>query len=606
MSSTPPVLYLKDISLNIGKDELFSEVNLQLYKNERVCLVGKNGSGKSTLLKIIAHLVEATNGEIFIQPGLKVGYLPQTTVFPANQTIYQYVLNEKNTEKNKYQADIILGKLKVPNAELMKNLSGGMQRRASLAKSLIENPDIVLLDEPTNHLDIESIIWLEQYLNQYKGSVICISHDRRFLDNISNKVWWLYNRQIQTNNKGFKFFDEWADFIIQQQIVAVKKLHQQLDTENSWLAYGVTARRKRNQGRLEKLFQLRAKLKNETTELNKQNQTLKIDELSKKNNAKIVLEMNNVSLDFTQEQQTKKILNNFSIKIIKGERIGIIGANGSGKSSFLKLITNELKPDSGRIKLGANLKISYFDQNRNLLNGEKTLWETLCPNGGDQVKLSDRFMHVVAYLKNFMFDSKQAHSPVSSLSGGEASRLLLAKILADPGNFLIFDEPTNDLDMDTLDILEELLTNSKSTMLIVSHDRDFLDRITTRSLVFKGDAEITDYFGGYTDYQDFQKINLAKAKNPIQPPKIETEKAKTNNKLTYNLQRELDLLPEKIEKITIEIKQLNQVLADPDLFDKNPELFTQTIKKFEQKKNEIEQSEQRWLELAEMAEQIKK
>jgi ATP-binding cassette subfamily F protein uup len=604
--SAPPVLYLKDVSLNIGKDELFSEVNLQLYKNERVCLVGKNGSGKSTLLKIIANLIEASNGEIFIQPGLKVGYLPQTTTFSENQTIYQYVLNNKDTDQNKYQADIILGKLKVPNIELMKNLSGGMQRRASLARSLIENPDIVLLDEPTNHLDIESIIWLEQYLNQYKGSVICISHDRRFLDNISNKVWWLYNRQIQANNKGFKFFDEWADFIIQQQVASVKKLHQQLDTENSWLAYGVTARRKRNQGRLEKLFQLRAKLKNETIELNKQNQTLKISELSKKNNAKIVLEMNNVSLNFTQDQQAKKILNNFSVKIIKGERIGIIGANGSGKSSFLKLITGELKPDTGKIKLGANLEISYFDQNRNLLNTEKTLWETLCPNGGDQVKLSDHYMHVVAYLKNFMFDSKQAHSPVSSLSGGEASRLLLAKILADPGNFLIFDEPTNDLDMDTLDILEELLTNSKSTMLIVSHDRDFLDRITTRSLVFKGDAEIIDYFGGYTDYQDFQKINLTKTKSPTQSLKAEPEIAKISNKLTYNLQRELDLLPEKIDKITAEIEQLNQLLADSDLFDKNPELFAQTIKKFEQKKNELEQSEQRWLELAEMAEQIKK
>lgn len=606
MSAAPPVLYLKDVSLNIGKDELFVGVNLHLYKNERVCLVGKNGSGKSTLLKIIAGLVEATDGKIFIQPGLKVGYLPQTTTFPEEQTIYQYVLDNKNTEQNKYQADIILEKLKVPNLGLMKNLSGGMQRRASLARSLIEEPDVVLLDEPTNHLDIESIIWLEQYLNQYKGSVICISHDRRFLDNISNKVWWLHNRQIQSNNKGFKFFDEWADFIIQQQIVAVKKLHQQLDTENHWLAYGVTARRKRNQGRLEKLFQLRAKLKNENAALNKQNQTLKIDELNKKNNAKIVLEMNNASLNFVQEQQTKKILNNFSIKLIKGERVGIISANGSGKSSFLKLITGELKAETGKIKLGANLEISYFDQNRNLLNPEKTLWETLCPNGGDQVKLTDRFMHVVAYLKNFMFDSKQAHSPVSSLSGGEASRLLLAKILANPGNFLIFDEPTNDLDMDTLDILEELLTNSKSTMLIVSHDRDFLDRITTRSLVFKGDAEITDYFGGYSDYQDFQKVSLAKTKSPAQVSKVEPEKEKTNNKLTYNLQRELDLLPGKIDKISIEIEQLNLILADAELFDKNPELFNQTIKKFEEKKNEIEQSEQRWLELAEMAELVKK
>jgi ATP-binding cassette subfamily F protein uup len=605
MSATPPVLYLKDICLSLGKDELFADLNLQLYKNDRVCLVGKNGSGKSTLLKIIAGLVEATDGKIFIQPGLKVGYLPQTTIFPEEQTIYQYVLNDKHSDENRYLADIILEKLKVPNKGLMKHLSGGMQRRASLARSLVENPDIVLLDEPTNHLDIESIIWLEQYLNEYKGSVICISHDRRFLDNISNRTWWLYKRQIYSNNKGFKFFDEWSDIIRQQQIAELKKLHQQLDTENAWLAYGVTARRKRNQGRLEKLHQLRAKLKNENSELNKQNQTLKIDELNKKNSAKIVLEMNNVSLNFSHEQQIKEILNNFSMRIIKGERIGIIGANGSGKSSFLKLITGELKPDSGKIKLGANLEISYFDQNRNLLNPEKTLWETLCPNGGDQIKVNDRFMHVVAYLKNFMFDSKQAHSPVSSLSGGEASRLLLAKLLANPGNFLIFDEPTNDLDMDTLDILEELLTSSKSTMLIVSHDREFLDRITTRSLVFKGDGEIIDYFGGYSDYKDFQKISLNKSKNPTQISKSENDQVKVSNKLTYTLQRELDLLPGKIDKINEEIEQLNIILSDANLFDKDPGKFNQTIKNFEKKKAELEQFELRWLELAEMAEQYK-
>ncbi len=609
MSNIQPVLYLKDLSISLGKEQLFAEVNLQLYKGDRICLVGKNGSGKSTMLKIIAGTIEHTDGMIFVHPGLSIGYLPQATSFVDEQTIYEYVLEvfikKEDWERHKYLADIFLNQLKVPSNGLMKHLSGGMQRRVTLTRALIQNPDIILLDEPTNHLDIESIIWLEQYLNEYKGSVICISHDRRFLDNISNKSWWLYKRRLFVHNKGFKFFNIWAEDIAQQQTAILQKLYQQLDTENTWLAYGVTARRKRNQGRLEKLLQLRTKLKSEIAEFAHQNKNLRIDTFDKKATAKSVIELNHVCLSFANNNEPKKILHNFSMRIIKGERIGIIGANGSGKSSFLKLIIGSLKPDSGKVKLGTNLSISYFDQNREQQDPDKTLWETLCPNGGNQLKVGARFVHVLTHLKNFMFDSKQATSPVSSLSGGEASRLLLAKILADPGNFLIFDEPTNDLDMDTLDILEEVLSHSKSTMLIVSHDREFLNRITTRCLVFKGKGEIIDYFGGYDNYNECNKVSIATKKIVSISKNEQTPKERTTSKLTYNLQREFDLLPEKIDNFTAEITKLQEILADTELFEQNPKKFNKAIKDFDYKKLELEQAELRWLELAEIVENLR-
>lgn len=593
-----PLFYFKDLSLSFGQTPLFSNISAQVSAKDRVCLIGKNGSGKSTLLKLMAGEIEPDQGELYYHPGIKISYLLQQPVIEQDLTIYQYVLQNISLKKGEelehksYLADIILEKLQLDGEKYLSKLSGGQLRRADLARTLVIEPDLLFLDEPTNHLDIGSIEWLEGYLNNFSGGLIVVSHDRAFLRNISNKTIWLDRGKLLYNKLGFNDFERWSEETFAQEERELIKLGKELDKENIWLQQGVTARRKRNQQRLQNLYELRAKLKSDKSRFGQIENGIKLDSLALNNRSKLLVEMENVSFEFPE----RKIFKPFSLSILKGEVIGVMGCNGAGKSTLIKLITGDLKPSSGSIKLGHSLERSYLDQSRGEIDPEKTLWETLCPNGGDTIFLGgSKPKHVVAYLKDFLFDGKQAKSKVSTLSGGEQNRLLLARLLINPGNFLILDEPTNDLDMDTLDMLVEILSEYKGTLLIVSHDRDFLERLVNRTLIIDNN-QVHDHAGGYYDYVASTKAVVKEAKVIKEQPK----KTSSNNKLSYKYERELELLPGKIEILISEINELEKDLGDPDLYSKDPDYFNDLTNKITSKREQIEEFEMRWLELEEL------
>ena len=470
MSVEPPIYALKSVSLSFGTNQLFSDVNLYINRGDKISLIGRNGSGKSTLLKVISGVQEPDSGEIFIQPGIKIAYMPQEPDFSGFTTLRDVILSGLSDKTQNYKADKLIQLFNI-NADISPlTASGGEKRKAALAKTLIGDPDILLLDEPTNHLDITTIEILENVIKNFLGAVVVISHDRMFLSNISQTTFWLDRGILRRNNKGFKFFEEWQDQVIEQEIIEQKNLNKKLEEETEWLHKGVTARRRRNQGRLRRLQQLRLERKEQIKQIG--NINLNVEEGDYR--SKLVIEAKNISKSFGEHL----IVKDFSTRIIKGNKIGIAGPNGAGKTTLIKLLTKRLEPDSGFVRIGKNLQEAYFDQNRLSLDPKKTLWQTLCDKG-DHILVHGQYRHVIAYLKDFLFRPDQAHCPVSALSGGEKNRLMLAVALAQPSNFLVLDEPTNDLDMDTLDLLQEVLSDYEGTMLIVSHDRDFLDRVVT-------------------------------------------------------------------------------------------------------------------------------
>lgn len=608
-----PLLFLKNAVITFGGEPLFQDISFHIMPEERICLIGRNGCGKSTLLKVLAGEVQLDAGEYYVKPGTQIGYLPQVTTFDEADSVYDYVLQglvlqegESYADKT-YLADQVLTPLNLIGTKPMKRLSGGKLRRATLAKALIAKPDILLLDEPTNHLDLTSIEWLESYLRSYQGSVVCISHDRAFLRAISEKTFWLDRGKLRVNGKGYQHFEEWSSHILQLEVLELQKLSKKMEAENLWLQQGVTARRKRNQQRLGEVFRLREKLQADRNNQRRVVATAKLPPLTANQTNSMVLEMEEVAHEFHDVTPPKRTLTNLSLRIMKGERVGMAGRNGAGKTTFLRLLTGALAPVSGRIRLGNNVQISYFDQKREALDPARTLWETLCPEGGDTVKVGEEFRHVSAYLKDFLFDSSQMHSPVSSLSGGEASRLLLARMLANPGNFLILDEPTNDLDMDTLDLLQDILSSYNGTLLIVSHDRDFLDRIVTRTLVFEGDGTVEDYVGGYSDYVVEQKAAQMASRQAARKKEQEHSIAAPKNtaaKLSYKHKRELEQLPEQIERLMLEVQQLEATMDDPAFYATNPEAFNTTAGLLEEKKQLLATAEIRWLELEEMRDAV--
>jgi ABC transport system ATP-binding/permease protein len=599
-----PLFYFRNLSLSFGEKSLFNNISAQIMAKERICLVGKNGSGKSTLLKLMAREEDPDKGEIYSSPGIKIGYLSQQPLPEKDMSVYDYVLqnielnNGETIEQKSYFADIILEKLRLPGSKMLSKLSGGNLRRADLARILVMEPDLLFLDEPTNHLDITSIEWLEEYLKNFAGGVVIVSHDRAFLRNISNKTIWLDRGKLICNTLGYNDFDRWSEEVFSQEERELNKLGKELDKENLWLQQGVTARRKRNQQRLHSLYDLRDKLKSNKSRFRNIGSEIKLDASSLNNKAKLVVELVDVSFSFTDVEPAKLILDPFSMSIQKGETIGIMGRNGAGKSSLIKLLTGSLAPTSGHIKFGTNLKYSYLDQSRSEIDPEKTLWETLCPNGGDTVFIQDRPKHVVAYLKDFLFNGSQAQARVSTLSGGEQNRLLLAKLLMNPGNFLILDEPTNDLDMDTLDMLVEILSDYKGTLLIVSHDRDFLERLVTRTIIIER-PNLHDYAGGYYDYlSSIKPTEVTKKTSSIsKEPRI---KEKNSKKLSYNYERELSLLPTQIDELTIETQKLEIELNDPSLYTIDPDRFNELTLKIGKNREKLEVAEMRWLELEEM------
>lgn len=511
----PPILTIKGARLSFGTNELFTNVELYINRGDKISLVGRNGCGKSTLLKVIARDIEPDAGEIFVQPGVKVSYMPQDPDFSGYATLREVVLSglPEHERGQEYRADILIEQFDIRAAQSPEQSSGGERKKAALAKALINEPDILLLDEPTNHLDMPTIEKLEKIIADFRGAVILISHDRMFLSNTSRTTFWLDRGILRRNNKGFRYFEEWQEQVIDQEIIEQKYLNKKIEEETEWLHKGVTARRKRNQGRLRRLQQLRQERREQIRQIG----SVKLEVEEGELRSKMVIEAKHVCKAFGD----REIVKDFSTRIIKGNKIGIVGPNGAGKTTLIKLLTKRLEPDSGHVRIGKNLEEAYFDQNRLTLDPKKTLWKTLC-NEGDHIFVRGSYRHVVAYLKDFLFRPDQAQCPVSALSGGEKNRLMLAVALAQPSNFLVLDEPTNDLDMDTLDLLQEVLDEYEGTILLVSHDRDFIDRVVTSVIYMPGDGSVSEHAGSYSDL-------LEKLKSKI-PAKRKTKKKRCRKK----------------------------------------------------------------------------
>lgn len=594
---TSPIFSLREIDLTFGAKPLFTKLSLNIYPNDRICLVGKNGEGKSSLLKTIAGIYELDGGEMWIQPGVSIGYLPQEINFKTDQTIYDFVLQEiidkDHLEDSKYLADIIITPLKLNPHSKLSELSGGLLRRAFLAKALVTSPEILLLDEPTNHLDIDSIEWLEEYVKRYSGAIVCISHDRTFLKNISNKTFWLDRGKVKTNNLGYENFDKWSVEILEQEQRELDKLGKKLSEEEAWKAQGIKARRKRNQKRLHDLYALRQKAQAGQAARRVYLNKIKFDPLTPVQSSKLVFEFKDVYKSYG----SKKILESFSMRTMRGEKIGIVGPNGTGKTTFLRMLVGSEHPDQGAVKIGKTINVTYYDQKRMQLDPQETLWECLCSGTGDHIKVGDNFIHVVAYLKNFMFDPKMARDKVATLSGGQANRLLLAKALANPGSLLILDEPTNDLDMDTLDMIADILGEYSGTLIIVSHDRAFLDSLVTKTLYFDGNGVIEEFIGSYEDLRQLKK----KQEQAKSVAKTKTEETKVKmlepKKLSYHLQRELTLMPAKIASLEEEIDELESELLKPNFYQDAPKEFNEKSQRLVAAKKELEESWLRWQEL---------
>ncbi len=598
----PPILTIKGARLSFGTNELFTNVELYINRGDKISLVGRNGCGKSTLLKVIARDIEPDAGEIFVQPGVKVSYMPQDPDFSGYATLREVVLSglPEHERGQEYRADILIEQFDIRAEQSPEQSSGGERKKAALAKALINEPDILLLDEPTNHLDMPTIEKLEKIIADFRGAVILISHDRMFLSNTSRTTFWLDRGILRRNNKGFRYFEEWQEQVIDQEIIEQKYLNKKIEEETEWLHKGVTARRKRNQGRLRRLQQLRQERREQIRQIG----SVKLEVEEGELRSKMVIEAKHVCKTFGD----REIVKDFSTRIIKGNKIGIVGPNGAGKSTLIKLLTKRLEPDSGHVRIGKNLEEAYFDQNRLTLDPKKTLWKTLC-NEGDHIFVRGSYRHVVAYLKDFLFRPDQAQCPVSALSGGEKNRLMLAVALAQPSNFLVLDEPTNDLDMDTLDLLQEVLDEYEGTILLVSHDRDFIDRVVTSVIYMPGDGSVSEHAGSYSDLLEKLKSKIpAKKENKKEalPRKEEKPKSETKKtgRLSYNQQRLLEILPGKISELEKQIGDTEAALSDSSLYTENPEKFDALTTQLEKLKAELEKSENQWLEIEMLRESI--
>ena len=599
---------IKEGMVRFKETPVFENLSFNIHQNKRIALIGRNGAGKSTIMNIISGKKILDDGDRWEEPGTSVGYLGQEFSYKLDETVFDFIfsnLTGEERELNQYKVDIIADALELNVKKKMGMLSGGQIRRAGISRALVEEPDILLLDEPTNHLDLHIINWLESYLNSYKGSFLCISHDKTFLENITNQVFWLDRGKLKVSPKGFKFFDEWSTMLLEQEERELSRRRQIVSEEVTWASRGVKARVKRNINRLNKVKEMREKLKADESSFRRVTKTIfyqPIKDLD--NNSKIIAEFYNVHKVFNEDENNIKILDSFNFRIKKGDRIGIIGKNGSGKTTFLKLMLKELDADKGSIKINKNMEFSYFDQNRIEMDPKDSLKDIMLPNGGDYIEVRGKMRHVYGYLKDFMFDPKIILESVSTLSGGQKNRLKLAKVLANPKSCLILDEPTNDLDMETLDMLKEILILYKGTLLLVSHDRDFLDQTVTKILAFEGEGNIEESIGGYSDYlkkknlinNSNKKNKLNKTDNDLQKDQPEQKKSK---KLSFKLEFELKNLPEKIQLLEQKIKFLNQKLADPEFYTNDADNFIKTTEILASSKAELENLEIRWVELEE-------
>lgn len=597
--ANPPLLTLQNISLTFGVTPLLREAGLTVSTGDRICLVGRNGSGKSTFLKIAAGLAEADSGERFLHPGATVRYLEQDPDLSAWSTVFDYVRAGLAPGDDEHRALYYLNSLGLTGDERTATLSGGERRRAALARALAPAPDLLLLDEPTNHLDLPAIEWLEDELKSGRSAFVLISHDRRFLSNLSRRTVWLDRGATQELNKGFAAFEDWRDDLLEKEAEEQHKLSREIAREEHWVRYGVTARRKRNVRRMRELGDLKDKRRN----YEKSTGLASIEQTDAGKSGKRVVEATGLAKSWDKTP----IVRDFSIRIDRGERIGLIGPNGAGKTTLLNLLTGKLEPDAGEIRLGTNLELATLDQHRAALNPDWTVKEALSP-GGDMIEVGGQTKHVMAYMKDFLFRPEQAGTPVRTLSGGEKARLLLARALARPSNLLVLDEPTNDLDLETLDLLEDFIAGYDGTVLLITHDRDFLDRIAQRVIAPEGGGKWQIYAGGYSDMMAQRGADVAarKAVKPAASGKSsgtaapKAEKRKMANKDRYALEK----LPGEIDRLNRTIAALEAELAAPELFTKNPERFAAASKQLADAQAMLDAKETQWLELEALREEI--
>jgi ABC transport system ATP-binding/permease protein len=603
MMRAPPLVALRDVRLTLGAAPLFSGASLALSAGDRIALVGRNGAGKSTLMRILAGSAEADGGEVFRQPGATILHLAQEPDLSAFANALD-AASAGLSDETVWRAESELLDWGLAPSLRPREASGGQLRRMALARAFAAAPDILLLDEPTNHLDVEAIEQLEERLAAFRGAIMVVSHDRRFLETVSTGLAWLRQGVVRTHDKGYGAYEEWAASIEDAEERALDRLDTQLAAEERWMARGVTARRRRNMGRVRKLLDMRSERRQRRIALFDAAQGAQLAADSGQASSRLVIEARGLEKSFPAPGGSRPIIQDLSLRVMRGDRIGILGPNGSGKTTLLRLLLGRLDPDSGDLRRAANLEIAYLDQTRARLDPATTLWDALTPLGGDQVMVRGAPRHVAAYARDFLFDPRQLRQPVRALSGGERNRLTLAIALAQPCNLLVMDEPTNDLDIETLDLLEDMLTDYDGTLLVVSHDRAFLDNVVTSLLTPLGDGRWLETPGGYADYllQRPRNATGMRIDSPAPQQRRETAAAPAGRpagKLTYRDARRLAELEAEMPRLQAEIARLEADLADPALFSKDRTAFSAHADRLTLARANLDQAETEWLVLDE-------
>ncbi|MBL6596479.1 MAG: ABC-F family ATP-binding cassette domain-containing protein [Candidatus Puniceispirillum sp.] len=618
---TPPLLTIADAGVNLGDRWLLRGADLSLHAGDRLALVGPNGAGKSTLMKLLSGHGEMDEGTLWMAPGAEIAYLPQAPQIPSGMSLRSIVIAGMEDATHGHKADAMLMRMGLDPMRISDGLSGGEARRVSLARALYTKPDILLLDEPTNHMDLPTIEWMEDMLRQHKGALLVVSHDRAFLRNLGTGIIWLHDSKLRRRDGHFDEFEAWSDDILTEEAVVLHKMDRRIASETKWSREGISARRKRNQGRLRELAGLRterAKAGGITQ------RAMRMETGPADGGGQLVLEAIDLcaSVPITQHGSDqdkaddrpaarRQLLQHFNLLVRRTDRIGIVGPNGVGKSTLVRLLLEITKPDSGRVRQGFGLIPAYFDQRREALDRDQSPWTILSEGGSDMIEVAGQTKHVTSYLRDFMFDDVKMTQRVSTLSGGEQNRLLLAKLFAQTHNFLVLDEPTNDLDIETLELLQEVIADYDGTVLIVSHDRDFLDRTVTAILAFEGDAKIVVHAGGYSDYLARKKAADARKTGKVdnkKPKKSAPDKPKGNRpaRLSFRDKHRLDTLPGEIDAIDAKIAATETKLAAPNLFQNDPEEFNQLADSLTALRNSKELKEMEWLEAAEKAEALER
>ena len=621
-----PLLTIADAGINLGDRWLLRHADVTLHAGDRLALVGRNGAGKSSLMKLMAGRTDMDEGSLWMAPGSSVAYLPQAPKLPTGMTLRSVVVAGHDADwlgrpVPVHKAEEFLQRLGLDPDRMSDGLSGGEARRVSLARALYTEPDVLLLDEPTNHMDMPTIEWMEDMLRQHRGALLVVSHDRAFLRNLGTGIVWLHQGKLRRRDGDFTQFDDWSEGILAEEAVVLHKMDRKIAAETKWSREGISARRKRNQGRLRELEALRLE-RARTGGITQR--AMKMETGPAEGGGQLVLEAIDLSVSVplpqtedSDEEARRQLLNHFNMLVRRSDRIGIVGPNGIGKSTLVKVLLGLSEPDGGRVRQGFGLLPAYFDQQRSALDRTSSPWTVLTGGSSDMIEVAGTTRHVTAYLRDFLFDDHKMTQKVATLSGGEQNRLLLAKLFAETHNFLVLDEPTNDLDMETLDLLQEVVAEYDGTILIVSHDRDFLDRTVTAILAFEGDGKVSAHAGGFSDYlgrrtaaatrraarEEARKGGAKSAGKAAAKPNTKPVGNRTA-KLSFKDQHALDTLPGEIEALEAEIARLEGRLADPELFAKNPEKFTAAADRLAAARTEKDEKELRWLEAAEKAEAL--